>query len=118
MSASKPSASVDKYTTSIEAEILREFQIPTVDEISFAIESEFVSHLDFDFSIDGFGVVPNEQHDTPARERKVRAANAYPYQFGNVYEANWYALFLQNSVCERAYFLLSRDRFGEFKCSF
>ena len=35
-----------------------------------------------------------------------------------MWKANWYVLFLEDSVREWTYFMSSRDRFGEFRCLF
>ena len=109
MSSSEFPASVDEYTASIEVELLSELRIPTVDKYTDAMEAEFMSHIDFDFFIDAFGIAFNEQEEAPERERKVQAANAYPYSFGDVWKANWYVLFLNNSAHEWMYFLSLRD---------
>ena len=113
-----PPDAVDKFTTAIEAELHSEFQVPTVDEYIASIESEFIGHLTFDFPIDGYEVAANVQEGILRRERKVRAPNAFPYYFGDVWKANWYVLFLKDCARERTYFLSSRDRFGEFRCLF
>ncbi|KAL3792489.1 hypothetical protein HJC23_008411, partial [Cyclotella cryptica] len=77
-----------------------------------------MGHLNFDFSMDDFGVATNEQEEAPGRERKVRAPNAFPYHFGDVWKANWYVLFLNNCAGEWTYFLSPRDRLWEFRCLF
>ena len=51
--------------------------------------------------------------------RKTREPNAFPYRFGDVYEANWYRQYLRHGdVRNRTIYLSERDRFGEFRCQF
>ena len=50
-----------------------------------------------------------------AGKRKQRAANLYQYEFGDVFESNWYRKFLRPEIRDRTYTLSSRDRFGEFR---
>ncbi|KAL9182044.1 hypothetical protein ACHAXT_012387 [Thalassiosira profunda] len=51
-------------------------------------------------------------------ERRERSPNLFPYEFFDVFKANWYTEFLQPSVRERTYALSSRDRDSDFRSYF
>jgi hypothetical protein len=95
---------IDSYMTELHAH-----GVLTVDSYLADLEAE----LDSEFNED-----EGEFDADPPKERNPRAANAYEFRFGNVYEANWYRKFLEPSVRERTYHLSSRDRFGDFRCLF
>lgn len=114
----------------LEEEIEREFALPD----PFAVDAPF----DFDsnpFESDPFfgddvlldggydAMAGGSGEDDPNGEgsektRKPRAPNLFEYEFGDVYEANWYRQYLQPSIRQRTYDLSERDRFGEFSCGF
>jgi len=99
---------MDSYTSKIEAEFCCPFQLRNVEH---ADEDD-----DDNFNTDDVWL---DSNDEPRhRECKQRSPNAYGYEFGNVYEANWYLKFLHPSVRERTYYLSSNDRFGEFRSLF
>ena len=51
-------------------------------------------------------------------ERRSRRPNQFDYEFGNVFDANWYRKFLHPDVCERTYIESERDRYGQFRTLF
>ncbi len=99
---------VDSYTSNIEAEFSRPFQLR---DVQYDDEDDNDSYYTNDVWLDC-------EEELRPRERKQRSPNAYDYEFGNVYQANWYIKFLHPSVREQTYYLSSRDRFGEFRSLF
>ena len=94
--------SIDEYTANIEAEFLHPFHIDW-------------GHGDADFDL------PDEcknGNEVVEHEHKPRSRNAFDYEFGNIYEANWYRKILCESVREKTYFLSAQDRYGEFRSLF
>ena len=53
------------------------------------------------------------KHEEPTAWRRSR--NLYPYEFGNVEDANRYKKFLQSSVSDKTYHLSSLNRYGDFR---
>jgi hypothetical protein len=101
---------VDAYTEAVEAEFAAEFSI---NNYTAAVEAEFLQTFfdddeDTDDSID----------DDEAGGGETRSPNAFEYRFGDVYKANWYTRFLDESVREKTYYLSQRDRYGEFRSLF
>ena len=112
--------SVDGYITDVMAEYSRGF--PSVDEYVADVMADF-SHgahcNDTDSNVCSNIMDGNKAEDENVqRVRKERAPNAYPYEFGNVFEASWYLKFLAPNVRERTYYLSSRNRYGEFRSLF
>jgi hypothetical protein len=110
----------DKYTASIEAEFSREF---SVDDYAASVVDEFFRPFQLDRDEDDECDMPwneggNEWENEQERERKKRSSNAYNYEFGNVYEANWFMKFLHTSVRERTHYLSLPDCYGEFRSLF
>ena len=115
-----------------EAEVEAEFGFGAHDPIA-TLQNEFNHELilpdpfDFDASTsnlssyneilfdDWFGDnlidgVSNEE----TKQQSPRSPNAYQYEFGNVFKANWYIKFLHPNVRDRTYHLSTRDRYGSF----
>ena len=99
---------MDSYTSNIEAEFSRPFQLR---DVQYDDEDDNDSYYTNDVWLDC-------EEELRPRERKQRSPNAYDYEFGNVYQANWYIKFLHPSVREQTYYLSSRDRFGESRSLF
>ena len=102
--------SVDAYTEAVEAEFVADFSI---NNYSAAVEAEFLQTF-FDHDED----TDDSINDDEAGGRKTRSPNAFEYRFGNVYKANWYTRFLDESVREKSYSLSQRDRYGELRSLF
>ncbi len=95
--------SVNGYIADVVAEYSRGF--PSVDEYVADVMAEFLHGIHCyvtDSDVVGNMMNGNEADDTNVqRVRKERAPNAYPYKFGNVFEASWYLKFLAPNVRER-----------------
>ncbi len=104
--------SVDGYIADVMAEYSRGF--PSVDEYVADVMAEFSRGIPSYVANDnvvGDMMDGNEDDDKNVqRVRKERAPNAYPYEFGNVFEASWYLKFLAPIVRERTYYLSSCNR--------
>ena len=66
----------------------------------------------YDSLEDGF------EDDEFEQGRKKRSPNHYQYQFGDVFQANWYRKYLREDIRERTYEESSRDWYGDFRCHF
>ena len=112
--------SVDGYIADVVADYSRGF--PSVDEYVADVMAEFSRGIHCyvtDSDVVGDTMNGNEaDEENVERVRKERARNAYPYEFGNVFEASWYLKFLAPNVRERTYYLSSRNRYGEFRSLF
>jgi len=88
----------------------------------FPSADEYVADAFADFSqedVDDSNMDDNDNYNiVEERVRKERVPNAYPYQFGRVFEANWFLKFLAPNLRERTYYLSSRDRYGKFRSLF
>ena len=116
---------VEEFTAEVESEFA--LDQPSVDPmqefedeclLSFRYTVDFLALDDFD---DDGTLVDDVAGDTNAGSgvnRRPRSANAYPFEFGEVYKSNWCLKFLHPSVCEQTYHLSSRDRFGDFRSLF
>ena len=92
------------------------------------LRDPFETTIGADFSSDGFVLSGFSEWDDPLsdealgesdiREKTPRSPSLYPYEFGNVFEANWYLKYLAPDVREKTYALSERDRYGEFRCHF
>ena len=85
--------SVDVYTADVEAEFLHPFQFDWEE-----------GDDDFDLPDDW-----ENNNEVVEHEWKPCSPNAFDYEFGNVYKANWYKKFLCEFVREKTYFLSARD---------
>ena len=88
--------SVDGYIADVMAEYLRGFH--SVDEYVADVMNEFLRGIhsyDTDDDVVGNMMDGNKDDDKNVqRVHKERVPNAYPYKFGNVFEASWYLNFL------------------------
>ena len=89
---------------------------PPFDDDIFGSKDIHPPHSNSGGHDDDWVGVTNED-DTP-RQRKPCAPNLFEYEFGDVFDANWYRTFLRHDVREKTYILSSRDRFGEFRSIF
>ncbi len=83
--------SVDGYITAVMAEYSRGF--PSVDEYVTDVMADFsrgVHCNDTGSNVGSNIMYGNKAEDENVqRVRKERAPNAYPYEFGNVFEESW-----------------------------
>jgi hypothetical protein len=104
----------DEFTASVEA-FGHQF---SVDQYCAEVEAEFSLQFDEGILFDNDDNNSNNNDKEVPRERKEWSPNAYQYQFGNVYEANWYVKFIHASVRDRTYYLSLHDSYGEFRSLF
>ena len=88
---------------------MQEFEDECLQSFGFTVD--LVSLDDFDDN----GTLVDDAGDDPdagtGHNRYPCSANAYAFEFGDVYESNWYTKFLHPSVREQTYHLSSRDCF-------
>lgn len=117
---------VDDYITGIEAELgissnnpLDELHHhitgdPLFDEACDPIDDNL---LDGAILNDWYGNLVDDD-DIESNGRSPRSPNLYPYQIGDLEEANWYKKFLQPSVRDKTYHLSALNRYGQFRTHF
>jgi hypothetical protein len=88
MGFNQPHFGDNECTASVEAWFSSKF---SVDEYVAAVEDIFLHPFQLDSEED-------DGYDTPRNEwgQKQCSRNAYNYQFGNVYEANWHTKLLKS----------------------
>lgn len=79
------------------------------DDINYYANNDVQDYFEIDLEdVDG----------DATNERRPREPNQFDYQFGDVFEANWYRKFLHPDVRERTYIESERDRYGQFRSLF
>jgi len=103
---------VDEYTASVEAKV--HMEACAGGDALENIEDECL----WFFSIDSNNNDGFDFHDDaitpPPKECKPHSHNTFDYEFGDVYQTNWYKVLRCPTVHERTYYLSSRDHYGKF----
>ena len=107
---------VDDYTASVEVEF--KMEACTGGDALKIFEDKCLWFFAIDSNDDNIFDFHDDVFTHPPKQHKPRSCNAFDYEFGDVYQLNWYKVFLCPTVRERTYFLSSRDRYGEFRSHF
>jgi hypothetical protein len=97
-------SAVDAYTSSVVAQFYIDDLCPTDPLQQFeeeCLHSFSTAFTDTDnFDVDN-GILVEDSAQSNIKEQRPHSMNAFKYSFGNVFQSNWYAEFLQPSVRER-----------------
>ncbi|KAL7462575.1 hypothetical protein ACHAXS_002960 [Conticribra weissflogii] len=106
-----PSKHNDKFEKFLQDE-LRDISPTNAEneDIQFDIDVSFGCDASFE---NGF-VEDDNINEGGDNERKQRAPNSFPYEFGQVEESNWYHKFLSPETCQQTY-IKSRNRMSAFR---